>query len=364
MTNAINTTNLVGKKESVVDEVLLLNPNQTPLISLLGFSNPVTNTIHQWYEDKMFDTKTKVTAAATAAATELTVASVEPFVIHSVAQIDEELVLVTAIDVAAKKLTVERGYADTTAAAIVKDAEIEFQYDMTPEGADAPKSRYKARTPQNNVTQIFMESVEVTGSAQEVEQYGVDDLYNYEKAKKQLEVALQLEKALINGIKLDNGMVRHMAGLRQLIKTNVTDAAGASVTVKMLGDLVQAVFEKGGLASGGQYAFIVSTNQKRAISDLQSDKIRIVQAETSRGQVVDHIVTEFGQFPVIMNDNVKPTELFFIDINRTKIKPLGSRGFHHQDTAITGDNRRGFIVGEYTLEFKQESAHGRIKNLA
>jgi len=79
---------------------------------------------------------------------------------------------------------------------------------------------------------------------------------------------------------------------------------------------------------------------------------------------VDHIVAEFGQFPVIMNDNVKPTELFFIDINRTKIKPLGSRGFHHQDTAITGDNRRGFIVGEYTLEFKQESAHGRIKNLA
>ena len=35
MTNTINTTNLVGKKESVVDEVLLLNPNQTPLINLL-----------------------------------------------------------------------------------------------------------------------------------------------------------------------------------------------------------------------------------------------------------------------------------------------------------------------------------------
>lgn len=364
MTNAINTTNLVGTKESVVDEVLLLNPNQTPLINLLGFSNPVNNTIHTWYEDTMFATKTKVTAAATAAATELTVESVEPFVIHSVAQIDEELVLVTAVDSSAKKLTVARGYADTTAAAIVKDAEIEFQYDMTPEGSDAPQSRYKARTPQHNLTQIFMESVEVTGSAQEVEQYGVNDLYEYEKAKKQLEVALQLEKSLINGIKLDSGAVRHMAGLRQLIKTNVTNAAGAQVTVKMLGDLVQSVFEKGGLASGGQYAFIVSTNQKRAISDLQSDKIRIVQAETSRGQVVDHIVTEFGQFPVIMNDNVKPTELFFIDINRTKIKPLGKRGFHHLETAVTGDRQRGFIIGEYTLEFKQESAHGRIKNLA
>ncbi|EON74127.1 SU10 major capsid protein [Lysinibacillus sphaericus] len=364
MTNAINTTNLVGKKESVVDEVLLLNPNQTPLINLLGFSNPVTNTIHQWYEDKMFDTKMKVTAAATAAATELTVASVEPFVIHSVAQIDEELVLVTAIDTAAKKLTVERGYANTTAAAIVKDAEIEFQYDMTPEGADAPKSRYKARTPQNNVTQIFMESVEVTGSAQEVEQYGVDDLYNYEKAKKQLEVALQLEKALINGIKLDNGIVRHMGGLRQLIKTNVIDASGAPVTVKMLGDLVQDVFEKGGLAGGGNHAFIVSAHQKRVISDLQNDKIRITQVENNRGQVVDHLVTDFGRFPIVMNDNVKTNEIFFIDINRTKIKPLGKRGFFHKELPEQGDRKAGMIIGEYTLEFKQESAHGRIKNLA
>ena len=83
--------------------------------------------------------KTKVTTAASDTATELTVASVEPFVIHSVAQIDEELVLVIAIDKSTNKLTVERGYADTTATAIVKDAEIEFQYDMTPEGADAPK---------------------------------------------------------------------------------------------------------------------------------------------------------------------------------------------------------------------------------
>lgn len=364
MTNAINTTNLVGKKESVVDEVLLLNPNQTPLINLLGFSQPVTNTIHQWYEDSVFATKTKVTAVATAVATELAVESVEPFVVDSVAQIDEELVLVTAIDKSAKKLTVERGYADTTAAAIVKDAVIEFQYDMTPEGADAPKSRYKARTPQNNVTQIFMETVEVTGTAQEVDQYGTNDLYNYEKAKKQEEVALQLEKSLINGIKLDNGIVRHMAGLRQLIKTNVIDAAGTKVTDKMLTDLAQTVFESGGLAGGGNHAFIVSAHQKRAISELQNDKIRITQAENIRGQVVDHLVTDFGKFPIVMNANVKTNEIFLIDISRTKIKPLGGRGFFHKELPEQGDRKAGMIIGEYTLEFKQESAHGRIKNLA
>jgi len=364
MTNAINTTQLVGRKESVVDEVLLLNPNQTPLVNLLGFKQPVTNTTHVWYEDQTFAVKTKVTALAAIDATELTVADVEPFVVDAIAQIEEELVQVTAINTSAKKITVVRGYAGTTALAIAKDTEIEFLYVRGEEGADIPKSRYKPRQRVENYTQIFMESVEVTGTAESVSQYGVDGLYNYEKAKKQLEVALQLEKSLINGVKFDDGTVRHLGGLRNFIKTNVTDAGKVAISIKMLTDMVQTVFEKGGLAGGGQYAFIVSAHQKRAISDLQGDKIRITQAENSRGQVVDHLVTDFGQFPIVMNDNVKSNEIFFIDINRTAIKPLNDRGFHHIPAAVTGDRQRGFIVGEYTLEFKQESAHGRIKNLA
>ena len=73
-----------------------------------------------------------------------------------------------------------------------------------------------------------------------------------------------------------------MAGLRQLIKTNVIDAAGAQVTVKMLGDLVQSVFETGGLASGGQYAFIVSANQNVQLATFKvirfvSFKLKLVE---------------------------------------------------------------------------------------
>lgn len=361
---SIHSNQLVGTKESVVDEVLLLNPNSTPLISLVGFGEPVTNTIHAWYEDEVFAVKTNITAAAAVDATVLAVASVEPFVVNSVALIDEEHVLVTAIDKATSKITVQRGYADTTSAAIVKGAEIEFLFNVMAEGSDITDARYKPRTRQENYTQIFMETVEVTGTAQSVAQYGVDNLYNTEKVKKELEVALQLEKSLINGVKLDNGQIRHMGGLRQFIKTNVKDAAGQAVTITMLIDLIQAAFEKGGLAGGGEHVFIVPAWQKRAISDLQGDKLRITQAENTRGQVVDYVVTDFGRFRIVMNDNVKSNEIFFVDINRMKIRPLNDRGFHHIPAAILGDRAQGFVVGEYTLEFKQEAAHGRIKNLA
>lgn len=364
MTNPIFSKDIIGKKESVVDEVLLLNPNQTPLINLLEFGKPVVNTTHVWYEDEVFAVKSTVTAAATADAVQLTVADTEPFVVDSIVQVDEELMLVTAVDKATKKITVTRGYSETTPAAIVKDAEIEFLFNLAEEGGDIPTARYKPRKKNENYTQIFRESVEVSGTAQSIDQYGVGDLYDYEKAKKQLELALQLEKALINGIKVDNGNVRHMGGMRQFVKTNVIDANKAAVTVDMLRGMVKTVFEKGGLANGGQYVFIVSAHQKLAISDLQSDKLRITQAENSRGQVVDQLVTDFGTFPIVMNDNVKNNEIYFVDKNRMSIRPLNDRGFHHIPAAVEGDRVRGFVVGEYTFEFLQESAHARIKNLA
>lgn len=361
MTN-IYSKDLIGKKESVVDEILLLNPNQTPLLNLLGFSEPVIGTTHVWYEDEVFAQKSTVTTAAAVGATELVVADTEAFRIDSVVQVDEEMILVTAVDVPAKKLTVVRGYSGSTAKAIVQGAEIELLFVKGEEGADARSARYKERKRVENYTQIFDDSIEVTGTAQEVAQYGITDLYAYEKAKKEAEVALQLEKALINGLKYDSGNTRHMKGIRNFIQTNVTNASTA-VSVAMLNDLSQNIYANGGFASGGQYAFLVSTKQKRAISELSSDKLRLVQAETSRGQVVDHIVNDFGTFPVILNNNLKSDELMFVDQNRIAIKPLGSRGFHHELLAKTGDYQKGMLVGEYTLEFKQEKAHARIKGL-
>lgn len=361
--NTIKTTNLVGKKESVVDEVLLLNPNQTPLINLLGFSAPTTNTAHIWYEDEMFATTATATSPATESDTTIAVDSVEPFVVDAVVDVSEERLLVTGVNTFDKTITVERGYSDTDASPIVVGDKLVFQFVKKAEGADATQARSKQRVRVDNYTQIFTDTVSVTGSAEEVSQYGIDDLYNYEKAKKQLELALQFEKALIGGIKYDDGSVRQMSGIRQFIKTNVINAGNTTVNLTMLRDIAHAVFKNGGLAGGGQYAYIVSPVQKVAISDLQSDKVRIVQSETSRGQTVDKLVTDFGEFPIIMNNNVKDDEIFFVDINRMAIKPLGGRSFFHKELPENGDRKSGMIIGEYTLEFKQEKAHARIKNL-
>lgn len=357
----IYDASLIGKKESVVDEILLLNPHQTPLINLLGFADAVTQVEHVWFEDEMFADETTVNGEKTNADTTVTVTDGSIFRSGDVVKIGEELLKVNAVS--GNNLTVTRGYAGTTAATIADGAKVEFQFVEGVEGADARNARFKARTRHSNLTQIFDDTIEISGTAQVVQQYGISDIYEYEKQKKQLELALQLEKALINGVRYENGQVRQMAGIRSLIQTNVTDASGATLTDVMINDAAQKIYEKGGFASGGNYVIIVPAKQKRAISAFKQDSLRLTQAENSRGQVVDQFVTDFGQFEIALNNNLAADELMIIDTNRVAIRPLVDREFFHKYMGDKGDYVTGTVVGEYTLEFQQEKAHARIKNL-
>jgi hypothetical protein len=353
---------LIGKKLSVVDEILLLNPHQTPLLNMLGFGDAVTQTTHQWFEDEIYADESKVSGAKLSTDTSVTVLDGSIFRVGHVVKIGDELLYVSAV--ATNVLTVTRGYAGTTAAAIADQAKIEVQFTEGIEGNDARSARSKARVQNQNYTQIFDDSIEISGTAEAVQQYGIMDLYEYEKQKKQIELALALEKAAINGVAYQNGQVRQMRGARSYIQTNVTDAAAAAISASLINDSLQSIYEKGGFSSGGNYKILVPAKQKRAISGLSTTQIYITQAENTRGVKVDHFVSDFGQFEIALNNNLAANELMIVDANRMAIRPLASREFFHKYMGDKGDYTVGTLVGEYTLEFKQEKAHARIKNLA
>ncbi|TCM89608.1 hypothetical protein EV294_11273 [Paenibacillus sp. BK033] len=359
----IFNANLVGKKESVVDEILLLNPHQTPLLNALGFAEAVNAVEHVWFEDEMFADETTTTASALVGDTAVVVADVSPFRVGSVIKIVDELLYVSAINSGTKTLTVTRAYASTTAAAIASGAKVEFLFDEGTEGADARAARSKPRVRKSNLTQIFTDSIDISGTAQAVAQYGIDNLYEYEKQKKQLELALQLEKALINGTFYENGQVRQMRGLRNFITTNVTNVGGA-LTVDKINTLAQTIYDAGGFATGGDYKIMVAAKQKIALSNADATKIQLTRGENKRGQVVDFIVTDFGEFEIVLNQNLAADELFLTDANRLSIHPLVTREFSHTYLGTKGDYQTGQIIGEYTFKVEQERAHGRLKGLS
>lgn len=360
---AINSTLIVGKREDVTENLLLLSPQEAPMLDLVGFGEATTQDEIVWFEDETYATKTTASAEALVAATTLKVADGSIFEANTVVKAGEELLKVTAVN--GNDLTVERGYAGTEAAAIASGDKVEFQFVEGVEGADARKARFKARTRHSNVTQIFDGSITITGTAAAVSQHGLDDLYAYEKAKKEKELALQLEKAVINGVKYTspNGLVRQMGGIRQFVKTNVLNGANAAVDTEILNDAFQAISEATGQNVGAGYKIIVSPKQKRAISRMDADKINLTRQDNGRGQVVDYFVGDFGESEIVVNPNLEADEIFIVDIDRVKIRPLQTRQFGHEYLGKTGDNFTGSIVGEYTLEFHEEKAHARIKGL-
>ena len=116
-----------------------------------------------------------------------------------------------------------------------------------------------------------------------------------------------------------------MAGVRSFIQSNVTDAAAAAVSSTLLNDSLQSIYEKGGFASGGNFKILVPAKQKRAISAFDNNKLYITQSENTRGQVVDHFVSDFGQFEIALNNNLAANELMIVDTNRMAIRPLVTR---------------------------------------
>jgi len=363
--NPFYTSDQVGIRESVVDEMLLLNPYDIPLISLVGFGEPITNIKHEWIEDELEADETTIDNSGGYADndTSIVVADASIFDVDYVLKIGEELVKVTAVDTATNTLTVIRGYAGTTPASIDDEQKVKFVFTEGVEGADARTARKKSRVRLENYTQIFDETIQVSGTAEAVSEYGISDLYNYERSKKMIELSHRLEKAIINGIKYESGQVRQMGGIRSFIETNVTDAQGSTLDMEMINDLAQDIYSKGGFRGGTQHVVLVPAKQKRALSALDENKVIIQRNDNVRGQVVDSLVTDFGQFPIILDDNLEANELMIVDINRVSIRPIRDREFFHEFLGRQGDYTTGQIVGEYTLEFRQEKAHGRIRNL-
>ena len=59
----------------------------------------------------------------------------------------------------------------------------------------------------------------------------------------------------------------------------------------------------------------------------------------------------------------RSVDVLLLDSSRIDVLPLAGRSFHYKPLASTGDFDAGEIIGEYTLELRNQSAHGMITGL-
>lgn len=340
-------TSLPELAEDVSDLIGIVSPYETPLLDALG--NPLreaTSTHHEWLEDELLPNKDAIDDATwsdPSSDTEFDVEHGSRFRVGDHIQVEdsEELMLVTAVN--GDGLTVVRGYAGTTPENLADGQTINILGN-----ADKPNLRFTNRVRCGNYTQIFAATVE-----------GLADEMDYQKQERLRELIRDLENTVINGGKPGSdpegsGTVRRtMKGIVQHLSTNVFHTgdsgfpSGDDLDEAKVNYVLRKIWEN---SSGNVNLIVVGGFQKRKIN-----------AFTDMASLYE---SDFGVCRIATTRWIPQDAALFLDASRIGVMPLAGRNFHFKPLASGGDYERGELIGEYTLELKNEAAHGLIRDLS
>jgi hypothetical protein len=370
-------TTLPELAEDVSDLIGIVSPYETPLLDALGDPmREATSTHHEWLEDELLPNKDAVndsTFTDPAADTDFVVDNGSRFRVGDQIQVEgsEELMLVTGIN--GDTLTVVRGYAGTTPEDLADNQVINILGNAALEGDDKPDVRFTNRSRCGNYTQIFTASVEVSGTDIAASQLGLADELDFQKQERLRELIRDLENTVINGGKPSSnpegsGSVRRsMKGIIQHLASNVFHTgdtgfpSGTGLDETKVNYVLREIWKK---SNGNVDLIVVGGFQKRQINAFCADSRTYAANDTTFTNMVSVYESDFGICRIVTSRWIPQDSALFLDSSRISVLPLAGRSFHFKPLASSGDYECGELIGEYTLEIKNEGAHGLIRDLS
>ena len=370
-------TTLPELAEDVSDLVGIVSPYETPLLNALGDPmREATSTHHEWLEDELLPNKDTVndsTFTDPSTDTDFVVDNGSRFRIGDQIQVEssEELMLVTGIST--NTLTIVRGYAGTTAEDLADNQVINILGNAALEGADKPSARFTNRSRCGNYTQIFTAAVEVSGTDMAASQLGLADEIDNQKQARLRELVRDMENTVINaGQPASNpegsGSVRRsMKGIIQHLSTNLFHTgdsgfpSGTALDEAMINYVLRKIWEN---SSGNVDLIVVGGFQKRKINAFCSDSRAYGANDTTFTDMIGIYESDFGVCKIVTTRWMPQDAALLLDSSRINVLPLAGRSFHFKPLASSGDYECGELIGEYTVELKNEAAHGLIRDLS
>jgi hypothetical protein len=156
-----------------------------------------------------------------------------------------------------------------------------------------------------------------------------------------------------------------MRGLTTFIATNRFTPgsgipSGATLSEEQLNTALRNIWS----GSAGQVDLIVVGGaEKRAINQFVASSRRFTAERESYKSMINVYESDYGICRVVLSRYVPSGTVLLLDSTRIEVLPLAGRSFHYKPLASTGDKEAGLVVGEYTLECRNESAHGLISGL-
>jgi hypothetical protein len=360
--------------EDVSDLVAINSPHETPLLDALG--NPARvarSTVHEWVEDGLLS-NTDAVVSGSPSGTAITIENPGSFRVGDQIRIADsaEIMLITAINSGTSVITVQRGYGNTVTGTWSNGQIIHIIGNAALEGEDMEDARFQVRTRVSNYTQIFTASVEVSGSELAVRQIGLSDELDYQKNQRTRELLRDLENSVINGVAPGDTMQgsatirRSMNGIINFIATNhfvpgENLPSGTTLTEEQLNLALRGIWNN---SSGNVDMILVGGAQKRAINGFIATNQRFIADTDNFKSLVNIYESDYGVCRIVLSRYVPSDTVLLLDSSRLEVMPLAGRSFQYKPLASTGDREAGMIVGEYTLEMRNEPSHGIITGLA
>ena len=236
------------------------------------------------------------------------------------------------------------------------------------EGADATFSDLTQPSRRNNVTQIIRTTFKVSGTERAVSVAGMADPFDYQAAKALKDWKNNLEFALIRGTRASgsSGAARQMAGIQAIVTSHYTNRdSGTSLSETEFNSMVYDVAVDVG--SSDVFDMVLTTLQLRQkISTFTAGSTRYVTASDKRlTRPVMVYESDFGVHRIFGHKDVYASNatpgpaVLGLKEDKWKIAYLTNRQPKRVALDKTGDNDKGMIVGEATLEFLAERANAR-----
>lgn len=301
----------IGQREDLIDVIYDISPTETPIMSTLARTK-ATAVFHEWQSDSL--------AAATAA-------------------------------------------------------------NAAVEGADGVSATISPTTRLGNYTQIVQKTIQTSGTLEAVNKAGRRSERAYQLAKASSELKRDMETIITANQGRDAGSsssARKLGAILSWLKTNTSvgtsgtdpttigvstrsDGATRTFTEDLLKTVVAEVFDSG----GNPTMLSVGSGLKQKVSSFAGIAAQRYMAPDNAPTTIigaaDVYLSDFGTLAVTPNRFQRTRDALILDPEYAALAYL--RPFQTNDLAKTGDSEKTQLLAEFTLEMRNEAAHGIVADL-
>lgn len=355
-------------KREISDVVDILDPSEMPVVDQLGgldgasgkfrFTNGKSTKV-EWLEDNLPPLASTMGASVSSGGATITVADASLLQPGFVILVDSEYMWVATVNTTANTATVTRNFGGTQASHASTDT-ITIVSQARLEGDDSDALGFTDISAPYNYTQIFHQEVEVTGTMQEVAQWGISDEMQYQVNKALPHLGRLINLNAYHGQRKVGSATtpRSAGGFTTFITDNTAAYSATAATLKTNTETVlRNIYEDGGM---GPWLIFVSPTVMGVYGNIyhSSGWLQVERQNTTVGMVTKDIITPYGSATLVMDRHATASKAFIVDAKNAGYKTF--RPFFWEPLAKDGDTDKVEVIGEFTFCVKQDKSHGLL----